>query len=124
MDQFFCFANGWTGLHDPRRRDLYHGYAKPKTKWPWFFEVAGKNPLAIYLFSELLANVLSTINIGEDSLFSWIYEHGFSFMQRIGVHFSLQLCLCWCAGVLDIGWIKRRSIYGYNFFIPSCALVP
>lgn len=81
-----------------------------KTRWSGFFEVAGKNPLAIYLLSELLAIALDRINIGEDSLFSWIYEHGFSF---IGAYWGslvfavVFMLVCWSLGY----WMDKKKIY-------------
>ncbi len=42
-----------------------------------FFELAGKNSLLIYLISELGVSILFIINIGNESLFGWIYNHLF-----------------------------------------------
>lgn len=81
-----------------------------KTKWSWFFEVAGKNPLAIYLLSELLAIILFTVDVGDDSLFRWIYQHGFSF---IGAYWGslvfavVFMLLCWSFGY----WMDKKKIY-------------
>jgi predicted acyltransferase len=81
-----------------------------KTKWSWFFEVAGKNPLAIYLFSELLAIGLFAISIGDTSLFSWIYEHSFIYAGAYwgSLLFAVAFMLvCWSLGY----WMDKRKIY-------------
>ncbi|MEO7530842.1 MAG: heparan-alpha-glucosaminide N-acetyltransferase domain-containing protein [Sediminibacterium sp.] len=81
-----------------------------KNKWSGFFEVAGKNPLAIYLLSELLATVLYKINIGEGSLFRWVYQHGFSFAGAYwgSLLFAVVFMLvCWSLGY----WMDRKKVY-------------
>jgi predicted acyltransferase len=81
-----------------------------KTKWSWFFEVAGKNPLSIYLFSELLAIGLNMIEIGDTSLFSWIYEHSFIYAGAYwgSLLFAVAFMLvCWGVGY----WMDKRKVY-------------
>jgi predicted acyltransferase len=81
-----------------------------KTKWSHFFEIAGKNPLTIYLFSELLATVLYGVNAGDTNLFNWIYEHGFSFVGAYwgSLLFAIAyMLLCWSLGY----WMDRKKIY-------------
>lgn len=72
-----------------------------------FFEIFGKNPLAIYLFSEIL---LTTLNLlkhpeGNGSLFDWLFQHGFSHLNLYwaSLAFSIAYMLvCWLLGyILD-----------------------
>jgi predicted acyltransferase len=72
-----------------------------------FFEIFGKNPLVIYLFSEIL---LTTLNLvqgpgGHTSAFDWLYQLGFSnFDPHWGsLFFAVSYMLvCWSLGyVLD-----------------------
>lgn len=81
-------------------------------KGSYFFVVFGKNPLFIYLLSELLITVFFTIPIGHGSDFhNWINK---SFFQKIapGSFGSLlfALCImffCWLIGF----WLDKRKIY-------------
>jgi predicted acyltransferase len=82
------------------------------TKWTYFFEVFGKNPLFIYLLSELGVILLWFFPVGADRqpLYSWLYDNIFkhagdyfgSFLFAISV-----MLVCWLVGyVLD-----KRKIY-------------
>jgi predicted acyltransferase len=82
------------------------------SKGTYFFEVFGKNPLFIYLFSELGAILLWFFPVGEkrQPLYSWLYDNVFkhagdyfgSFLFAISV-----MLVCWLVGyVLD-----KRKIY-------------
>jgi predicted acyltransferase len=82
-----------------------------KTKWTYFFEVFGKNPLFIYLLSELLVTVLFMIPMTpKTNLFRWIYANIFS---HAGAYFGSLLfalaymLLCWSVGY----WLDKRKIY-------------
>jgi predicted acyltransferase len=81
-----------------------------KTKGSHFFLVTGKNPLAIYVMSELGVTVMWMINIGKEPLFSWLYHHIFIFTgDYFGAFlFSVWWMLtCWLLGyVLD-----RNKVY-------------
>ena len=83
-----------------------------RTKWTYFFQVFGKNPLFIYLLSELGATLLWFIHLGEthQPLHAWLYENIF---RHAGLYFGSFLFAvafmlsCWLIGyVLD-----RRKIY-------------
>lgn len=81
-----------------------------KTKWTNFFQVFGKNPLSIYLLSELLAILFYTIPVGNQSLFAWLYQHTFSYAGfYIGsLLFAISfMLLCWLVGF----WMDSRKIY-------------
>lgn len=67
-----------------------------------FFEIFGKNPIVIYLFSELLAIALITIKgPGGISLYSWLFENSFAHLSpywaSLGFAFSFML-VCWLLG--------------------------
>jgi predicted acyltransferase len=47
-------------------------------RWRYFFEVFGRNALAVYLLSEVGQKVLDLIHVGQQSLFSWLYAVGFA----------------------------------------------
>jgi predicted acyltransferase len=75
-----------------------------------FFLVAGKNPLLIYLMSELGVVVLWMIPVGNEPLFQWLYNHIFVYA---GAYFGAFLfaiwwmLLCWSLGYL----LDRKKIY-------------
>lgn len=82
-----------------------------QVKWATFFEIVGKNPLFIYLLSELLAIVLRIIYIDtETSLFDWLYQNIFS---HIGAYFGsflfavVFMLVCWLVGY----WLDKKKIY-------------
>jgi len=79
-------------------------------RFNYFFEVFGRNPLFIYLLSEIGATLLWFIPIGKTSLYAWLYNNVFikagpyfgSFLFAITV-----MLFCWLVGyVLD-----KRKIY-------------
>jgi len=86
----------------------------PKDKklpgWGRFFQTPGKNPLAIYLLSELALITLYTLPAGTSSAWEWTYTNGFSWMgAKLGSFamaavFSLS---CWAFGY----WMDRRKWY-------------
>jgi predicted acyltransferase len=84
---------------------IYRIELQKQLQFSGFFEVFGKNPLVIYLFSEILAITLYTLNVGDISLFNWIFQHGFSFFAPYwaSLAFALSFMLvCWLLGyVLD-----------------------
>ena len=79
--------------------------------WTNFFEIVGKNPLFIYLFSEILLITLYTIHMDDgNTLQGWIYENIFS---HAGAYFGSFLfaiaftMICWAIG----WWMDKRKIY-------------
>ncbi|MCW3088492.1 MAG: Protein of unknown function transrane [Sediminibacterium sp.] len=82
-----------------------------RVAWTGFFEVFGKNPLFIYLLSELLVTLLYIINVSPDmSLYRWIYVNIFSYAGDYwgSLLFSVAyMLLCWCVGY----WLNKRKIY-------------
>jgi predicted acyltransferase len=85
---------------------------KQRTSWTPFFNVFGKNPLFIYLVSELLIVVLFTIPAGNgENSAEWVNR---VFFQAIvpgpvgSLLFALvYMMVCWGVGK----WLDRRKIY-------------
>ncbi len=81
-----------------------------KRKGTYFFEVFGRNPLFIYLLSELLVILANIIRIGDVSLFEWVYLNIFSHASPYIGSFLFAISfmlLCWSIGyVLD-----KKRIY-------------
>ncbi|MFT4205425.1 MAG: heparan-alpha-glucosaminide N-acetyltransferase domain-containing protein [Chitinophagaceae bacterium] len=77
----------------------------------YFFSVFGKNPLVIYLFSELFATVLFTVHAdGDTNVYDWLFQHLFvHFTPYLGslIQAICYMLLCWSLGyVLD-----KKKIY-------------
>lgn len=85
---------------------------QPEKGWTRFFTIFGKNPLFIYLLSELLATLLYQVNVSrKQSVFSWINS---GFYQRVApgpvgsLFFALTfMMLCWSVG----WWLDKRKVY-------------
>lgn len=75
-----------------------------------FFTILGRNPLAIYLFSEMFVTVLNMVPVGEDGVYDWVGIHLFQAVAP-GAFGSL-LCalaytmLCWAVG----WWMDRKGL--------------
>ena len=81
------------------------------TKWTYFFQVFGKNPLFIYLLSEVGATVLFLLHAAPKvSVYSWLYQNIFS---NAGAYFGSLLqaiafmLFCWSIGYI----LDKRKIY-------------
>jgi predicted acyltransferase len=80
--------------------------------WTYFFEVFGKNPLFIYLLSEVIAILLWFFGVGDNyqPLYRWIFVNIFS---HAGMYFGSFLfaisimLICWLLGY----WLDKRKIY-------------
>ena len=84
---------------------------KNKIGWTYFFEVLGRNPLFIYLLSELGAILLYFFRAdSETSLYQWIYNnifiHAGSYLGSFLFAVSFML-LCWLVGY----FLDKRKIY-------------
>jgi predicted acyltransferase len=82
-----------------------------RNKWAYFFEVFGKNPLFIYLLSELMAIMMWFVQMpGGQPLYQWLFQNVFlpvgpyigSFLFALSV-----MMLCWLMGY----WLDKRKIY-------------
>ena len=84
---------------------------RQQTSWTYFFEVFGRNPLFIYLLSELAAILLYFIRIEPKlSLYQWIYRNVFiyagDYLGSLLFAVSFML-LCWLGGY----FLDKRKIY-------------
>jgi predicted acyltransferase len=91
---------------------IYFIQLQNSKSWTGFFQVFGKNPLFIYLLSELMVTVLYMIPVGtpSHSLFKWIYENIFIHFGAYpgSLFFAIAYMLfCWFIGYL----LDRRKIY-------------
>ena len=80
------------------------------TRWTYFFEVFGRNPLFIYLLSEVIAILLWFFTIGDLPAYTSLYQHVFSYAGGyIGsLLFALTVMMvCWLVG----WWMDKRKIY-------------
>lgn len=82
-----------------------------KTRWTYFFEVFGRNPLFIYLLSELAVTLLFIFKVDpKTSVFKWIYLNIFSHAGDYFGSFLFAICymlLCWGVGY----FLDKRKIY-------------
>lgn len=80
--------------------------------WTNFFVVFGKNPLFIYILSEVLVTILYMVRIASgQSLFNWINDVIFQVVAPGAIgSFLFAICymlLCWSFG----WWLNKRRIY-------------
>ncbi len=82
-----------------------------KTKWTYFFEVFGRNPLFIYLLSELGATLLYVFSVQPKvSVYKWLYDNIYvhagpyfgSFLFAISV-----MLVCWLVGY----FMDKKKLY-------------
>jgi predicted acyltransferase len=80
-------------------------------KWTYFFEVFGRNPLFIYLLSEVLLITMFMINVGEKNLVRWLFSDFFgSFASPINASFLFAfffMLLNWAVGY----FLDKKKIY-------------
>jgi len=89
---------------------IYYSDFLQQKKGIYFFEVFGRNTLAIYLLSELLAVALNVIPAGTISIYRWIYENIFLHLGGYlgSLMFSVSFMLfCWFAGYI----LDKKRIY-------------
>ncbi len=78
----------------------------------WFFEVFGKNPLAIYLFSELFVTTLQLIKVDGLGLYDWV---GIRLFQAVTPG-AIGSLLCAIAYML-VCWLLGYVLYRKNIII-------
>jgi predicted acyltransferase len=82
-----------------------------KTKWTNFFTVFGKNPLFIYLVSEVGVNILYMIHPKPGvPLYNWLYQNIY---KHAGLYFgSLLFAISWMLVCWLVGYyLDKRKIY-------------
>lgn len=90
----------------------YITYFIKQTKWTYFFEVFGKNPLFIYLLSELGVILLYFFRVGDakQSTYTWLYtnlfQHAGNYLGSFLFAITFML-LCWLVGF----FLDKRKIY-------------
>src|SRR5205814_810890 len=83
-----------------------------RNRWTYFFQVFGRNPLFIYLLSELGATLLWFIPVGPDKeqLHEWLFQNIF---RHAGMYFGSFLfavsymLFCWLIGYI----LDKKRIY-------------
>ncbi|MEO5893573.1 MAG: DUF5009 domain-containing protein [Ferruginibacter sp.] len=82
-----------------------------KTSWTYFFEVPGRNPLPIYLLSELVVTLLYFFKTDpKTSVFQWLWLNIFSHAGPYTGSFIfaiLYMLSCWLVGYI----LDKRKIY-------------
>ncbi|MDP9047411.1 MAG: DUF5009 domain-containing protein [Bacteroidota bacterium] len=82
-----------------------------KGNWTAFFTTVGKNPLPVYLFSELLVVVLSMISVNGTSTYGWINKVVFQVIAPGAIGSLLfavcYMLVCWLFGKL----LDKNRIY-------------
>jgi predicted acyltransferase len=84
-----------------------------KGNWTAFFTTVGKNPLPVYLFSELFVVILYMIQIGGTSSYDWINKVVFQVIAPGAIGSLLfaicYMLICWSVGkILDMKKIYLR----------------
>ena len=80
-------------------------------RWTHFFEVFGKNTLFIYLLSEVGNTLMDLVQVGDQSLFTWLYEQVFKPLagaKNGALLYAVAYMLC-CWGVAYA--MDRRRLY-------------
>lgn len=79
-------------------------------RWGYFFVVFGRNPLSIYVLSNILLVALYTIPVTTGSLQAWMYDslRMITSPMNASLLFALLfMLLCWVIGY----WMDRKKIY-------------
>lgn len=80
------------------------------SKWSYFFVVFGRNPLAIYILSNMLIVFLYSIRFESDSVYAITYHTFAEWLpaKAASLLFAvLFMLLCWMIGL----WMDRKKIY-------------
>ncbi len=84
---------------------------KKLTRWSYFFEVFGRNPLILYICSGIVISIFSMIPIGDTSLQGYLYRHLFtSWLNPKTASFLFAISytlLIWGIGF----WMDKKKIY-------------
>ena len=80
-------------------------------KWSDFFMIFGRNPLFIYILSELFVVILFMIPVGNESLFGFVNSHFFQLIAP-GPFGSFLFAICYMLFCWSVGWwLNKRKIY-------------
>lgn len=90
---------------------IYFTELKQRKRWGSFFMVFGRNPLFLYLFSELLATLLFTFHLQTgENYYEWCFNHiSQYFTPYLGslLQAIVYMLLCWCVGK----GLEKNNIY-------------
>lgn len=83
---------------------------KNERRWTYFFEIFGKNTLFLYLLSEVGIAFFWIFEIGNMTLYQWLYENIF---RMSGAYVgSLLFALAWMLFCWVVGyWMDKKKIY-------------
>ncbi len=83
---------------------------KNEKRWTYFFEVFGKNTLFIYLVSEIVIIFFYIIRIGDQTLYTWLYQNVFRLAgDYVG---SLLFAVTWMLVCWSVGYVMdKKKIY-------------
>jgi len=83
-----------------------------RIRWSHFFEIFGRNPLFIYILSELMAEILTMIKAGRhENLFDYVNRVFFQVIAP-GSFGALLFAICYMLVCWFIGWwLNKRKIY-------------
>jgi len=83
-----------------------------RIRWSHFFEIFGRNPLFIYILSELMAEILTMIKAGRhENLFDYVNRVFFQVIAP-GSFGALLFAICYMMVCWFIGWwLNKRKIY-------------
>lgn len=83
---------------------------KKEIRWTYFFEVLGKNTLFVYLLSEIGIIFFYIIKIGNETLYTWLYQNVFRLAgDYVG---SLLFAVSWMLVCWSVGyWMDKKKIY-------------
>jgi predicted acyltransferase len=75
-----------------------------------FFITVGKNPLVVYLVSELGVTVMLLVHIGNETLYKWLYNRIFVFAGDYFGAFLFSvwwMLMCWLVGY----FLDKKKVY-------------
>jgi predicted acyltransferase len=90
---------------------LYIIDVKGSTRWTPFFTVFGKNPLFLYLLSEVVVIFLNFFTIGQETVYGWLNSHIFQPVApgKVGslLFAVVYMLFCWSVGKI----LDKKRIY-------------
>jgi predicted acyltransferase len=81
------------------------------TRWTYFFQAFGRNPLILYVCSGVVVSIFSMIPVGDSTFKGWIYANFFtSWLEPKNASFLFAISymlLIWLIGF----WMDKKKIY-------------